>query len=103
MQYLNCPYCWGSGHIGDCENVVPEDLRERIEKMDREIESLEREAVFLSTKLVCASSPKECDFQGDHICDDCDKGRWNFHYWRNLAREFVSKYDTGNPAEEENE
>lgn len=75
--YLDCPHCGGSGHIGDCEGFVPDDLRKRIEEMYCEIGRLEREA----------------DQLAKYLADNAVEGSYEdaVAYWRETARKAMEE------------
>lgn len=84
FEHLNCPWCGGSGHVGDCE--------EADQQVKAKLERLEKEADWLAERLAkyCVDdAEKECP-----LIDVCPEGSCptiTTSSWREAARRAVEE------------
>ncbi len=57
FEHRNCPWCGGSGHVGDCEEA-DQQVKSKLERLDKEADCL---ATWLATAYIDCSSLPEID------------------------------------------
>ena len=80
FEHLNCPWCGGSGHVGDCDEA-DQQVKARLER-------LEKEADWLAERL---GKMKGCRFAFMGQFSPCDEKCLNdcVSSWRQAARKAV--------------
>lgn len=80
FEYLNCPCCGGSGHIGDCSTAI-QNLKCDLANAHLMAENLEKEATWLAKQLKVKDN---CVSHGGFLLDNRTLAEW-----RDSARKAV--------------
>ncbi|WP_304736538.1 hypothetical protein [uncultured Desulfovibrio sp.] len=91
FEHLNCPWCGGSGHVGDCEEA-DQEVKTRLERLDREADWLANQLGQDDNCPYIASGgdgfPDWCicidSYEDGFYCDESMK-----ECWRKAARKAV--------------
>lgn len=92
FEYLNCPCCGGSGHVGDC-NAAIQNMKCELANIQVEAENLKKEVDWLAQQASllcdCIENCDEC-----RLFLDCGCGGENSkEIWRKAAQEARIKDD----------